>query len=190
MWNLHPCLNATRRGAELCPTMNRLLTTLRSRGATVIHAPSGCMGEYEGTPARRRAQAAPAVAELPLGIDEWQFNSAREPLGTGSGPRAAQGPNAEAEGAAGGYPVDQRDGGNDNTPAEQAAWATTLQAAGLFPNPITHQTAALTIDHDADFISDIGSEVWNVLESRGIDHVLLVGVHTNASTQARCRNVL
>ena len=49
MWNLHPCLNATRRGAELCPTMDRLIGRMRAAGATIVHAPSGCMGEYEGT---------------------------------------------------------------------------------------------------------------------------------------------
>ena len=58
MWNLHPCLNATRRGAELCPTMDRLIGRMRGAGATIVHAPSGCMGQYEGTPARRRAQEA------------------------------------------------------------------------------------------------------------------------------------
>ena len=188
MWNLHPCLNATRRGAELCPTMDRLLGALRSQGATVIHAPSGCMSKYEGTPARQRAQSAPAVPNPPPGIDEWQYNSAREPFGKGSGPRDQQGPNAESEGCSGGYPVDQR--GNtgsvgDDTPAEHAAWCTTLKDAGLYPDPITHQTAALTIDHEVDFISDVGSEVWNVLESRGIANVLLCGVHTNMCVLGR-----
>lgn len=188
MWNLHPCLNATRRGAELCPTMDRLLSSLRSNGATVIHAPSGCMDKYEGTPARQRAQSAPAVPNPPPGIDEWQYNSAGEPLGLGRGPRDRQGPNAEAEGCANGYPVDQR--GNtgsvgDDTPAEHAAWCSVLKEAGLYPSPITHQTAALTIDHDRDYISDVGSEVWNVLESRGIVNVLLCGVHTNMCVLGR-----
>lgn len=181
MWNLHPYLNATRREVELCPTMDRLLTALRSRGATVIHAPSGCMGKYEHMPARQRAKAARAVAKPPHGIDEWQHNSAREPLGIGSGPRHAQGPGADAAGAANGYPVDQRDGGNDTHPAEQAAWDETLRAAGA----MTHQTAALTIDHDVDYISDIGSEVWNILESRCIANVLLLGVHTNMCVLGR-----
>lgn len=188
MWNLHPCLNATRRGAELCPRMNSLLSSLRSQGVTVIHAPSGCMSSYEGTPARQRVQSEKCVANFPPGIDEWQYNSAREPLGEGSGPRDCQGPNAEAEGVANGYPVDQR--GNtgsvgDDTPAEHAAWCTTLKAAGLYPNPITHQTTALTIDHGVDFISDVGSEVWNVLEAHSIANVLLCGVHTNMCVLGR-----
>ena len=215
MWNLHPCLNATRcvryssrkhcskssralrlslpaapaaptcsRGAELCPTMERLLAALRDQGATIIHAPSGCMDKYEGTPARERARSAQAVDSPPAGINEWQYNSAREPLGTGSGPRDAQGPNAEAQGVAHSYPVDQRDGGSDDTPTEAAAWRAVLQRC-TGGSTITHQTPALTIDHGLDFISDVGSEVWNVLESRAIVNVLLVGVHTNMCVLGR-----
>lgn len=87
-----------------------------------------------------------------------------------------------------GYPVDQR--GNtgsvgDDTPAEHAAWCSVLKETGLYPSPITHQTAALTIDHDRDYISDVGSEVWNVLESRGIVNVPLCGVHTNMCVLGR-----
>ena len=41
MWDLHHCLNATRRGAELCPRMEQMLVTLRTAGVTVIHSPSG-----------------------------------------------------------------------------------------------------------------------------------------------------
>ena len=138
--------------------MERLLVALRERGGTIIHAPSGCMDKYEGTPARERAQSAPPVQSPPPGIDEWQYNSAREPLGTGSGPRDAQGPNAEAEGVANGYPVDQLDGGSDDTPTEVAAWRAVLDrhTGGA---TITHQTSALTIDHSTDFVSDVGSVI-------------------------------
>ena len=164
--------------------MERLLSALREQGATVIHSPSGCMDKYDGTPARERARSAPAVESLPAGIDEWQYNSAREPLGTGSGPREVQGPNAEAEGVANGYPVDQRDGGSDDTPTEVAAWRAVLERS-TGGTTITHQTPALTIDHGRDFVSDVGSEVWNVLESREIANVLLVGVHTNMCVLGR-----
>ncbi len=181
MWNLHHCLNATRRGAELCPTMERLLTAARNAGSLIIHAPSGTMSTYEGTAARLRAQQAPQSAFTPDGIDEWQYNSAREPRGAGSGPRDAQGPNAEGEGVQdGGYPIDQRDGGEDDDPTEHAAWARALAAKGLPPgSPWTGQTSALTIDEDLDFVSDSGSEIWNVLEHRNIQNVLLMGVSNN-----------
>ena len=164
--------------------MERLLIALREQGTTIIHAPSGCMDKYEGTPGRERAQSAPEVVSPPPGIDEWQYNSAREPLGQGSGPSDAQGPNAEALGVANGYPIDQRDGGSDDTPTEAAAWRAVLQRA-TGGSTITHQTPALTIDHSIDFVSDVGSEVWNILESRSIANVLLVGVHTNMCVLGR-----
>ena len=44
------------------------------------------------------------------------------------------------------------------------------------------QTAALTIDEELDYVSDSGSEVWNIMESRNIKNVLLMGVHTCAAT--------
>src|SRR5262245_65229077 len=56
MWDLHHCLNATRRGAELAPRMNELLNEARDRGVLVIHAPSSCMETYKDHPARKRAQ--------------------------------------------------------------------------------------------------------------------------------------
>ena len=114
--------------------MERLLTAARAAGSTIIHAPSGTMDTYEGTPARLRAQQAPEAASYPDGIDEWQYNSAREPRGTGSGPRDAQGPNAEGEGVQdNGYPIDQRDGGEDDDATEHAAWARALAAEGINP---------------------------------------------------------
>ncbi len=64
------------------------------------------------------------------------------------------------------WPIDQSDGGCDCQPR--------------CPNrPMdVHQTAALKI-HDEDAISDSGVECWNLLEQRGIENVILVGVHTN-----------
>ena len=34
MWDLHHCLNATLRGGEMAPRMNRVLNEARARGAT------------------------------------------------------------------------------------------------------------------------------------------------------------
>ena len=175
--------------------MERLLVELRERGVAVIHAPSSCMDTYDGTGARSRSQSTPAAVSPPPGIDEWQFNSASEPTGLGSGERDAQGPAAEAHGVANGYPLDQRgDTGSlgDDTPTEHAAWTNVLMRSGHFSNsyedelgkvegvnPITHQTAALTIDHGRDYISDSGLEIFNILEHRNIDKCLLVGVASN-----------
>jgi len=64
-------------------------------------------------------------------------------------------------------PVDDSDGGcDDEKPAKQhRAW--------------TRQHAAITIDADKDYITDNGGEAYNVLKDKGIDTVLVMGVHTN-----------
>lgn len=64
MWDVHWCRGATARVAEMAPRMNEVLKILRAKGLLVIHCPSGCMKFYEGTPQRKRAQAAPVVAPL------------------------------------------------------------------------------------------------------------------------------
>lgn len=84
------------------------------------------------------------------------------------------------------YPIDQSDGGEDDDPVEHARWAAELKAKGLNPRaPWTRQTDMLTIDQDQDAITDSGVEVWNLLESRGIENVLLVGVHVNMCVAGR-----
>jgi nicotinamidase-related amidase len=39
--------------------------------------------------------------------------------------------------------------------------------------------------HDQDAISDSGVEIWNLLENRGINNVILLGVHTNMCVLGR-----
>jgi len=166
MWDLHHCLNAVRRETEMAPRMNELLKVLRGRGVTVIHAPSECMDAYKEHPARKRAQATPKSKNLPTDIGQWCKRIPSEE-------RAS-------------YPVDQTDGGEDDDPAEHARWAARLGAAGRNPRaPWKSQTALLTIDPDKDYVSDDGGEVWSVLEDRGIDHVMLMGVHTNMCVLGR-----
>ncbi len=70
------------------------------------------------------------------------------------------------------YPIDQSDGGCDDGP-------TCPQGS-----PWRRQIATIQIK-DEDAISDSGVEIWNLLESRRIDTVLLVGVHTNMCVLGR-----
>jgi putative membrane-bound dehydrogenase-like protein len=70
------------------------------------------------------------------------------------------------------YPIDQSDGGCDDGPQCPQG------------SPWKSQIAAIEI-HDDDAISDSGSEIWNLLESRGIANVLLMGVHTNMCVLGR-----
>jgi lysophospholipase L1-like esterase/nicotinamidase-related amidase len=166
MWDAHHCKNAVTREKEMAPHMNQLLEKVRGMGVLVIHAPSGCMTPYEGTPARLRAKSAPAAARLPDKIGEWcKVIPAEE--------RAV-------------YPLDQSDGGEDDDTAEHDAWAKELTALGRNPRaPWTRQIDVLRIDQEKDAISDSGVEIWNLLEARGIDNVMLMGVHTNMCVAGR-----
>lgn len=165
MWDAHHCLNAVLREKELAPRMNALLVKARSGGALIIHAPSSCMAPYANHPARRRAQDAPKAANLPKDISEWCRKIPAEEKGV--------------------YPLDQDDGGCDTEPAAQKEWEQKLKAMGRKPgSPWLAQIDVIKIENQ-DAISDSGVEIWNLLEQRGIKHVMLVGVHTNMCVLGR-----
>jgi nicotinamidase-related amidase len=165
MWDAHHCLNAVRREEEMVPRMNDFLTKARDAGAFIIHAPSSCMDAYKEHPARKRAQAAPKASNLPKDIGDWCKQIPAEEKGK--------------------YPIDQSDGGEDDDPVEHEEWHAKLKAMGRNPKaPWKSQHAGLSIK-DQDAISDSGVEVWNMLEERGINNVMLVGVHTNMCVLGR-----
>jgi nicotinamidase-related amidase len=165
MWDLHHCKRAVERVREMAPRMNAVVSAARNRGVFIIHAPSECMAAYEGTPMRRRAQEAPKAADLPADI--------------------GQGCNQLPEETKGRYPIDQSDGGEDDEPEEHVRWAAYLISLGRNPRaPWKKETDLLTID-ERDAITDSGIEVWNMLAQRGIEHVLLMGVHTNMCVLGR-----
>ncbi|MEO2036844.1 MAG: isochorismatase family protein [Planctomycetaceae bacterium] len=166
VWDLHHCRNAVKRVEEFGPRLNHLLTKARTMGVTIIHSPSDCMSAYGNHPARRRAQAAPTASFVPHECDEWCSVIPSEE-------RAV-------------YPIDQSDGGEDDDPTEHAEWAAQLSAMGRKPgSPWKQQSDLIAIDSDQDYISDQGTEVWNVLQSRGIRNVILTGVHTNMCVLGR-----
>ncbi len=166
MWDLHHCKNAVTREGEMAPRFNEVLEKARKDGVLIIHAPSSCMKPYEGTPARERAKTAPAAARLPDKIGDWCKQIPAEEQSV--------------------YPLDQSDGGEDDDLAEHAAWAKELEAKGLNPKaPWTKQIDTLRIDQAKDAISDSGVEIWNLLESKNIDNVILMGVHLNMCVSGR-----
>lgn len=69
-------------------------------------------------------------------------------------------------------PIDDSDGGCDcETPAKFfKAWSRQIDAIEIAPE---------------DAISDKGDEVWNLFESRGIDNIIVMGVHTNMCVLGR-----
>ncbi|KLU03070.1 putative signal peptide and transmembrane protein [Rhodopirellula islandica] len=165
-WDYHHCFNAVGRLNEMAPTMNRVIAEARRRGVTIIHSPSDCVDFYKDSPARKRAVIAPAATNLPKEIESWCYTIPAE---------------EDAE-----YPVDQSDGGEDDDPKEHAEWAAKLESIGRDPKrPWQRQLDTIEIDESVDFITDQGDEVWNVLESKNIDNVILLGVHTNMCVLGR-----
>ncbi len=165
MWDLHHCKNAVKRATELAPVMNKVLIRARNHGALIIHAPSSCMEPYEDHPGRALAKNAPKADNLPEQIHEWCHSIPEE--------------------SAVKYPIDQSDGGEDDEKLEHEQWAKYLESIGRNPRaPWKSQIDLLDIE-DQDAISDSGVEIWNLLESRGIENVILMGVHTNMCVLGR-----
>jgi nicotinamidase-related amidase/type 1 glutamine amidotransferase len=166
VWDLHHSINAVRRVEELAPRLNAVVKDARDRGVTIIHAPSDCMDSYVESPARKRAIDTPKAKSLPKDIASWCSKIPAEEKVV--------------------YPVDQTDGGEDDDPAEHAAWAKELEGRGRHPgHPWKKQYDVVEIDEAKDFVSDKGEEVWSILESRGIKNVILTGVHTNMCVLGR-----
>ncbi len=79
MWDDHYCKSAAQRVGVMAPRMNAVLTAARGHGVMIIHAPSGTMDVYAGTPYRRRMQEAPR-AKPPVPIAGWcELDKNREP---------------------------------------------------------------------------------------------------------------
>ncbi|MBI2803592.1 MAG: isochorismatase family protein [Planctomycetes bacterium] len=165
MWDTHHCYNAVTRVVEMAPRMNKVLEKCRSMGMTIIHAPSSCMDAYKDHPGRKRAKDAPTAKNLPKDIGVWCHMIPAEEKGK--------------------YPLDASDGGCDSDPVDQAKHRAALIKMGRNPNaPWKSQYAVLKM-HDIDLVSDSGVEIWNLLESRKINNVIILGVHTNMCVLGR-----
>ena len=159
MWDGHWCKGAARRVSEMAVPMNRLIETVRSRGVFIIHAPSSVTDFYKDTPGRRRAQNAP-LAKPPVELTKdtrWET--------TWCWPDEDREP---------GMPIDDSDMGCDCEESclpPRKAW--------------TRQNAAIEIDQARDAITDNAQETYNLLQDRGIDNVVLLGVHLNMCVLGR-----
>jgi nicotinamidase-related amidase len=157
MWDDHWCRSAARRVGEMAGPLNEVVSLARARGVFIIHAPSSTTAFYKDTPQRKLAQNAPfAKTPIPLAQSErW---------GT-----AWCWPDGNREGV---LPVDDSDMGCDcAVPCKiREAW--------------TRQTATIKIA-DGDAITDNGQETWNLLTQKGIDNVILCGVHLNMCVLGR-----
>ena len=165
MWDSHHCFRAVQRENQMVPRMESLLNRLRDRGVTIIHAPSSCMDAYVEHPARHRVFVLSPVP-VPKGIDSWCHTIPAEEVVQ--------------------YPIDQSDGGEDDTPEEHQAWVAELVAQGRDPKaPWKRQHAGLSINDEKDYITDQGDEVWTILQHRRIENVILLGVHVNMCVLGR-----
>jgi sugar lactone lactonase YvrE/predicted glycoside hydrolase/deacetylase ChbG (UPF0249 family) len=166
VWDYHHSINAVRRLEEFAPRLNEVLNKSRELGATIIHAPSDCMDFYRDHPARLRAQSLKPAIYRPKTINDW----------------CSALPIEEATV----YPIDQSDGGSDDLPEEGAEWAAKLKGMGRNAGlPWQSQSPMITIDRDRDYISDRGDEIWNILDKKGIQNVILTGVHVNMCVLGR-----
>lgn len=157
MWDDHWCVGAAKRVSELAGPLNELLGAARERGIFILHAPSSVVDFYAGTPQRLRAQEAPfSPTPVPL--------SASERWGTHW---CWPDPDREP-----GLPIDDSDMGCDcPTKCEiREAWTRQNEQIDIWPE---------------DAISHDGQETWNLLAERGIDNVIMVGVHLNMCVLGR-----
>jgi nicotinamidase-related amidase len=155
MWDAHHCVTAARRVVEMAPRMNDVVAGLRGQGAFIIHAPGGSVDAYGGTPQRIRAISAPH-APAPAPID-W---------------------NGWDHDGESGLPQTLTDPGPCSCDSGEPCCAVDP------PRPWSSQTPVIAIGPD-DAVSDDGQEVFNLLEYRGIDDVIVMGVHTNVCVLAR-----
>jgi len=157
MWDDHWCNGAARRVAELAGPMNDMISAARERGIFIIHGPSSVVSFYDGSPQRARAKAAPfAKSPVPLSESErWGT--------TWCWPDPKREP---------GMPIDDTDMGCDcdKKCTIREAWSRQIASIHIHPD---------------DAITDNGQETYNLLAARGIDNVILCGVHLNMCVLGR-----
>jgi nicotinamidase-related amidase len=157
MWDDHWCKSAAKRVEEMAGPLNEVVKKARAQGVFIIHAPSSVTDFYKNTPQRKRAKDAPfAKTPVPLATeDRWGTKWCY--------------PDPKREPA---LPIDDSDMGCDcaDKCKIRDAWK--------------RQIATIEIA-DGDAITDNGQETWNLLEARGIENVILCGVHLNMCVLGR-----
>ena len=158
MWDDHWCRGAAERVVEMAGPLNEFVSKARDAGVLVVHAPSTCVDFYKESPARRRAIDAPH-AKPPIELaSEQRWGTAWDYLDE---PREPP------------MPIDDSDMGCD------CAVKCEITA------PWKRQIAAVTIDDQRDAVTDNGQELVNLFAERGVDNVIICGVHLNMCVLGR-----
>jgi nicotinamidase-related amidase len=162
MWDDHTCKGAARRVAEMAPALDRTIKAARKRNVLIVHAPSGTMAAYEGTPQRRRAMEAPlSKGKVDIKWNEWNAELEGEPLAFIRG---------RGCGCAKPCPGWVEEDGRREWKGGKPPWTRQIDTIAIAPEDAT---------------SDSGQEIYNLLEQRGIGNVILMGVHTNICVSGR-----
>lgn len=158
MWDDHWCKSAARRVGEMAPSLNETVKAARAKGVFIIHAPSSVVSFYDDAPGRKLAQKAVfAKAPVPL--------STKPRWGT-----FWCWPDPEFEGV---LPIDDSDMGCSCKEPKceiREAWSRQINLIEIV---------------EGDAITDNGQETFNLLAERGIDNVILSGVHLNMCVLGR-----
>lgn len=158
VWDSHWCRGARERLEPLIPRMNATVAAARAAGVQIVHAPSDTMDFYAEHPARLRA-----LQDAPVDPVEVLPPAASDGASLVGALFAPNGQVAEYDPP---LPVNADDNGTTTGETEpHKAW--------------TRQHPGIDIDADRDLISDDGRQVYACLQARGIDKLLIFGVHTN-----------
>ena len=157
MWDDHWCKSAARRVGEMAGPMNEVIQEARAKGILILHAPSSVTKFYDSTPQREHARQAP-------------FSTPPVPLAT-----------AERWGTTWCWPDAKRE---QNLPIDDSDMGCDCKEKCAIREAWKRQIATLEIAAP-DAITDNGQETWNLLTARGIDNVILMGVHLNMCVLGR-----
>ena len=157
MWDDHWCRSAARRVAEMAGPMNEVVKQARAKGIFILHAPSSVTKFYDDTPQRERARRAP-------------FTATPVPLAT-----------AERWGTAWCWPDAKRE---QDMPIDDSDMGCDCREKCAIREAWTRQNATLEMAPQ-DALTDNGQETWNLLAARGIDNIILMGVHLNMCVLGR-----
>lgn len=159
MWDHHTCKGAESRVGEMAPWMNHVLNAARRKGVFIVHSPSDRVEFYKDMPQRRLAKEA-AFVRAPV---EFKWNNLN-PQWEAPWPREVVRVGCGCEKPCPGWESGLWRGGN-NRP-----WTRQIQTIQIGPE---------------DAITDSGQELYNLFQLRGIESVIIMGVHTNACVLGR-----